>query len=277
MTAEAGGMAGKTVLVTGATSGIGRETARALVRMGAEVVVGARDVVRGQAVVDELARGGGRVELLPIDLGSFASVREAVRRFSAAHPALDALVNNAGVALRDRRLSVDGHELTWQTNFLGAFLLTRLLLPALAKAPKPRVVNVSSEAHRSARLDWSDLELERGYGAFRAYANSKLALILFTRELARREPTLAANALHPGAIATGIWRAAPAFARWIIALVLPSPEKGARPVVRLAAAPELDGVSGRYFDKFREAAPSAAARNDSDAARLWEVSERAVS
>jgi NAD(P)-dependent dehydrogenase (short-subunit alcohol dehydrogenase family) len=263
-----------TVLVTGATGGIGLEAARALARMGAEVVVGARDVVRGQAVVDELARAGGRAELLPIDLGSFASVREAARRFAAAHPALDVLVNNAGVVLRDRRLSVDGHELTWQTNFLGAFLLTRLLLPALAKAPKPRVVNVSSDAHRSARLDWSDLELERGYGAYRAYANSKLALILFTRELARREPTLAANALHPGAIATGIWRPAPAFARWVIAIVLPSAEKGARPVVRLASAPELDGVSGRYFNKLREANPTAAARNDSDAARLWEVAEK---
>ena len=267
----------KTVLVTGATGGIGLETARALARMGAEVVVGARDVVRGQAVVDELARAGGRSELLPIDLGSFASVREAARRLSAAHPALDVLVNNAGVVLRERRLSIDGHELTWQTNFLGAFLLTRLLLPALAKAPKPRVVNVSSEAHRSARLDWSDLELERGYGGYRAYANSKLALILFTRELARREPKLAADALHPGVIATGIWRAAPAFARWVIALVLSSAEKGARPVVRLASAPELDGVSGRYFDKFREATPSAAARNDSDAARLWEIAEKAVS
>ena len=264
------------MLVTGATGGIGLETARVLSRMGAEVVIGARDVVRGQAVVDELVRGGGRAELLPIDLGSFESVREAARRFAAAHPSLDVLVNNAGVVLRDRRLSVDGHELTWQTNFLGAFLLTRLLLPALAKAPRPRVVNVSSDAHRTGRLDWSNLELERGYGAYRAYANSKLALILFTRELARREPALAANALHPGAIATGIWRPAPGFARWIIALVLPSAAKGARPVVRLVSAPELDGVSGRYFNKFRETDPTAAARNDSDAARLWEVAEKAV-
>jgi retinol dehydrogenase-12 len=269
-------MTGKTVLVTGATGGIGLETARALARMGAEVVVGARDIERGQGVVDELVRKGGRARLLPIDLGSFASVREAARRLSAAHPALDVLVNNAGVVLRERRLSVDGHELTSQTNFLGAFLLTRLLLPTLAKAPGPRVVNVSSEAHRSARLDWSDLELERGYAGYRAYANSKLALILFTRELARREPKLSTNAVHPGAIATGIWRPAPAFARWVIAVVLPSAEKGARPVVRLASAPELDSVSGRYFDKFRESSPTAAARNDSDAERLWEVAEKAV-
>lgn len=276
MTAPAGSMTGSTVLVTGATGGIGLETARSLATMGASVVIGARDLVRGQAVVDELGREGGFAELLPIDLGSFASVREAARRFAAAHPVLDVLVNNAGVVLRDRRLSVDGHELTWQTNFLGAFLLTRLLQPALAKVTRPRVVNVSSDAHRWARLDWSDLELERGYGAYRAYANSKLALILFTRELARREPRLAANTLHPGAIATGIWRPAPAFARWVIAMVLPSAEKGARPVVRLASAPELDGISGRYFSKFREANPSAAARNDADAKRLWEIADRAT-
>ena len=269
-------MTGKTVLVTGATSGIGLETARALAELGARVVVGARDLVRGQAVVDELVRAGGEAELLPIDLSSFASVREAARRLTERHPRLDVLVNNAGTVLRRRALSPDGHEVTWQTNFLGAFLLTRLLLPALEKAPGPRVVNVASDAHRTGRIDWSNLELERGYTAYRAYSNTKLALILFTRELARREPWLAANSLHPGAIATRIWRPAPAFFRFLIGVLLPPAEKGARPVVRLASAPELDGVTGRYFDKLREAAPTAAARNDADARRLWEVAEKAT-
>ena len=264
-------------LITGATGGIGLETARALAQMGADVVIGARDPARGQAVIDEIARNGGRAELLPIDMASFASVRRAAERFSATHPKLDVLVNNAGIVVRQRRLSVDGHELTWETNFLGAFLLTRLLLPALKKAPKPRVVNVSSEAHKVGRIDWNDLELERGrYTGFRAYANSKLALVLFTRELARREPTIAVNAVHPGAIATGIWRAAPKVAQWILGLVLPSPEKGARPVVRLAAASELDGVTGCYFDKLREVAPAPAARNDGDAARLWDLAQKAT-
>ena len=149
-------------------------------------------------------------------------------------------------------------------------------LPALKRADKPRVVNVSSEAHRSGRMDWDNLELERGYGGFRAYANTKLAQILFTRELARREPDVAVNAVHPGAIATGIWRAAPAVARWILAFVLPSPKRGAEPVIRLASAPALDGVSGRYFNKLREAAPSRAATNDADSARLWEAAEKAT-
>jgi NAD(P)-dependent dehydrogenase (short-subunit alcohol dehydrogenase family) len=211
-----------------------------------------------------------------MDLVSFASVRRAAERFGGAHARLDVLVNNAGIAVRERRLTEDGHELTWQTNFLSHFLLTRLLIPGLKAAQKPRVVNVSSEGHRSGRLEWDNLELERGFGTFRAYANTKLAQILFTRELARREPAVAANALHPGAIATGIWRAAPAPARWLLGLVLPSAEKGARPVVRLASAPELDGVTGRYFNKMREAQPSAGAMNDTDAARLWRVAEEAT-
>ena len=271
-----GAMTGRTVLVTGATGGIGLETARALTKMGARVVIGARDAARGQAVVDEIVRGGVSAELLEMDLASFASVRRAAEGFGGAHARLDVLVNNAGTAVRERRLTEDGHELTWQTNFLSHFLLTRLLMPALRAAEKPRVVNVSSEGHRSGRLDWDDLELERGFGTFRAYANTKLAQILFTRELARREPMVAANAVHPGAIATGIWRAAPAPARWLLALLLPSPEKGARPVVRLAAAPGLDGVTGRYFNKMRETQPSAAAASDGDAARLWKIAEEAT-
>jgi len=276
MDAGEGSMSGRTVLVTGATGGIGLETARSLAKMGADVVVGARDAVRGHAVVEEITRGGGRAELLEVDLASFPSVRRAAERFESAHSRLDVLVNNAGIVVRDRRLTQDGHERTWQTNFLSHFLLTRLLLPSLKSAVKPRVVNVSSEGHRSGRLDWDNLELERGFRGFRAYANTKLAQILFTRELARREPMIAVNALHPGAIATGIWRAAPPFAQKILGLVLPPPRKGAQPVVRLAAAPELDGVTGRYFNKFREAAPSRAATSDADAARLWKVAEEAT-
>ncbi len=269
-------MAGKTVLVTGSTGGIGLETARALARMGARVVIGARDAARGRAVVEEIVRNGGHAELLPIDMASFASVREASRRFAAAHPRLDVLVNNAGVVIRDRRVNADGHEVTWATNFLGAFLLTRRLLPMLKSAPKPRIVNVSSEAHKAGRIDWNNLELEHGYRGIKAYANSKLALVLFTRELARREPQVTVNALHPGTIATDIWRAAPKLAHWILTRVLSSAEKGARPVVRLASAAELEGVTGRYFDKFRDVAPAPAARNDADAARLWEVAEKAT-
>ncbi|HEY6931584.1 MAG TPA: SDR family oxidoreductase [Thermoanaerobaculia bacterium] len=269
-------MSGRAVLVTGATSGIGLETARALARLGAQVLVGARDEARGRGVVERIVREGGQAELVTADLSSFASVRGAAERISTKHPRLDVLIHNAGMVARRRALTADGHERTWETNFLGPFLLTRLLLPNLKSTPRPRIVIVSSQAHRSGTIDWADLELERGYRGFRAYANSKLALVLWTRELARRETSVASNAIHPGVIATNIWRAAPAPIPWILRILLPSSAKGAAPVVRLAADPEVEGVSGRYFDRFREAAPSGAAQNDSDARRLWEVAEKAT-
>jgi NAD(P)-dependent dehydrogenase (short-subunit alcohol dehydrogenase family) len=266
-------MTGRIVLITGATGGIGLETARELARKGARVVIGARNAAKGQAVVTEIANAGGQAEFLRIDMASFASIREAAASLAANHPKLDVLVNNAGVVTKKREVNADGHEVIWATNFLGPLLLTRLLLPQLLAAPKPRVVNVSSMAHAYGRINWQDLELTKGWRGIRAYANSKLALVLFTRELARREPRIAANAVHPGAIATGIWRAAPQPFRFFLDLFLPSPKKGARPVVRLAAAPEIERVSGRYFDRQRLVVPAPAASNDADAARLWDLTK----
>ena len=276
MTKENSTQAGRTVLVTGATSGIGLEAARMLARQGALVAVGARDAARGQSVVDEITRGGGRAELFLADVSRLASLRQAAARFNSAHPRLDVLVNNAGVAPRKRVVTDEGHELTWATNVLAPFLLTRLLMGALRAAPGARVINVASEAHKSGRLHWDDLELADGYGAWRAYAQSKLALILLTREQARRDPGVAVNALHPGAIATGIWRSLPWIGRFLVDRVLPAPAKGAGPIVRLATDASLGGVSGRYFNRYRDAAPSAAARDDAAAVRLWEVLDRAT-
>jgi NAD(P)-dependent dehydrogenase (short-subunit alcohol dehydrogenase family) len=270
-------MADRIVLVTGATSGIGLETARELARLCARVIIGARDPGKGRAVAEEIVRAGGEAEILVVDFASLESVRLAARELAARRPRLDVLVNNAGTAVARRETTVDGHERTWQTNYLGHYLLTRLLLPLLRKSPAPRIVNVASEGHRQGRLDWDDLELSRGYGGFRAYANTKLAQVLFTRELARREPGILVVALHPGAIGTNIWSALPKPLDALLRLVLRSPESGARPVVRLASDPQLPAsASGRYFDRFREATPSPAGRSDADAARLWLVSEQAT-
>jgi NAD(P)-dependent dehydrogenase (short-subunit alcohol dehydrogenase family) len=246
--------------------------------------MGVRDVERGKAIAAQIQNDGGVAEVLPVDLSSFTSVRDAAARFSDSHDSLDVLVNNAGVALRNRQVSVDGHELTWQTNFLGGYLLTRLLLPALRRGDRPRVVNVSSEAHGTGRIDWDDLELSHGYGGFRAYSNTKLAQVLFTRELARREPGIAVTALHPGALATRIWRDVPLIplrvlilsALWLAGTGMPSAARGAKPVVRLAWDPALEGVTGRYFRRFRETEPSEAARDAAAAARLWTIAERAT-
>jgi len=268
-------MKDRVVFVTGATSGIGLETARSLARSGARVVLGVRDPVRGHAVADEIGRAGGNAEVLAVDFVSFDSVRRAAAGLSATQPRLDVLVNNAGVARRRRETTADGHELTWQTNYLGHYLLTRLLLPLLKNASAPRIVNVASEGHRWGRVDWSDLELANRYGGFRAYANTKLAQILFTRELARREPGILSVAVHPGAIGTNIWRPLPAHLDSLIRLIVPSAEHGAEPVVRLASDPSLPAAaSGRYFHRFRESAPSRAARDDETAAKLWDVSAR---
>ncbi len=267
-------LAGKTVLITGATRGIGLETARELSALGAHVVLGVRDIVRGAEIANELERSGGRANVLAIDLASLASVREAAARFRASYPTLDVLVNNAGIITIKRGTSPDGHELMWATNFLGLFALTQALLPLLSAASEPRVVNVSSSAHSSGKLTWDDLERTKRFAIFGAYAQSKLALNLYTREFAARHPHIATNAVHPGAIATDIWRGFPGVVRTILGRMLPSPSTGALPLIRLASSDDVRGVSGRYFDRLRETAPSKASQNTDDARRLWEYAEQ---
>lgn len=270
-------LAGKTVLVTGATRGIGLETARELSALGAHVVLGVRDIVRGAEIANAFERAVGRANVLAIDLASLASIEEAASRFRASYAALDVLVNNAGIIATKRKLSPDGHELTWATNFLGLFALTDALLPVLCAASEPRVVNVSSAAHAAGKIAWDDLERERRYAGFGAYAQSKLALNLYTREFAVRHPHIAMNAVHPGAIATDIWRGLPGFVRAILGRMLPSPIDGALPVIRLASSDDVRGVSGRYFDRLRETAPSKAAQNTGDARRLYDYAEHTCS
>src|SRR5450432_481111 len=272
-------LAGRTFIVTGANSGIGRITAMALAGRGAQVFLGCRSVDKGESVAAPLRAGGAKVEVLALDLADLASVRDAAAAFLARDLPLHGLINNAGLA-GTRALTRDGFELTFGVNHLGHFLLTRLVEARLRASAPARVVNVASEAHRSAKgIDFTVLrEPARSPGALREYSVSKLANVLFTRELARRwaGSGVTAYALHPGVVATGIWRRVPGPLRWLITRFMISPEKGAGTTIFCATAPELAGVSGRYYERQRESTPSAVAQDDALAAHLWDESEKLV-
>jgi NAD(P)-dependent dehydrogenase (short-subunit alcohol dehydrogenase family) len=278
---------GRVALVTGGNVGLGLETAVALAAMGAQVVFTSRDTTRGHEALREVRRraDSDAVDVLPLDLARLESVRSFVDTFGRAHDRLDVLVNNAGLISRTRERTVDGYEMTFQVNHLGPFLLTTLLHDRLATAADARIVNVSSVAHRlvPAGLDFSDLQSERRYRAFGAYCRAKLANVLFTRELARRwaGDGIIANAAHPGYVASRWGRdgdlgpVASAFLRLGRPLAR-TPGDGARTQIHLASAPEVAGTTGGYWVRSGLAQPSAAARDDEAATRLWEISEALV-
>jgi NAD(P)-dependent dehydrogenase (short-subunit alcohol dehydrogenase family) len=280
---------GRTCLVTGATSGIGQETAVGLASAGAHVVIAGRKPERAEAARDDIVRrsGNDRVDVLLADLSSLAGVRKLADAFRSTHPLLHVLVNNAGVVNMRRRITEDGLEETFAVNHLAYFLLTRLLEPRLRESAPARVVNVASDAHRMGSLDFDDLQSERAYqglplvSAFRVYGTSKLANILFTRELGRRlaGSGVTANCAHPGPVATRLGQNNGGLGRALTGLLRPfflTPAQGAETSLYLASAPGLADVSGAYFAKKREAKCSAAARDDETARKLWEVSSRLV-
>ena len=278
-------LAGKTVLVTGATNGIGRVSAVALARMGAKLFVVARDAARAEAVRAEIAREApdAPVRVLVADLSRQADIRRAAAEFLATGEPLHVLLNNAGVVELRRGETADGIETTFAVNHLGYFLLTNLLLERIRASAPARIVNVASEAHRmGGPLDFQDLGSAKRYSAMAVYGRSKLANLLFTRELARQlaGTGVTVNAVHPGAVRTGLGlnNDAPIL-RLLLRLVQPffrSPERGARTSIWACSAPELEGVSGRYFSDCREKQPSAAARDDAAARRLWDASAKLV-
>ena len=269
-------MTGKVCIVTGANTGIGKETALGLASLGATVVMACRDRERAEAAQREIKQKSGsqRVELMLCDFSSQNSIRQFAQSFKQQHERLDVLVNNAGVVLRVRSMTEDGLESTFAINHLGYFLATNLLLDVLKKSAPSRIVNVSSTAHKFGKLDINGWPTGRDYSAFGAYANSKLANVLFTYERARRlkGTGVTANCLHPGGVGTNLYRGLPKFLQALIKLVTISPERGARTSIFLATSPQVEGVTGKYFVRSRQQQSSEASRNEEAARILWEVS-----
>ncbi|MDB4938668.1 MAG: retinol dehydrogenase [Labilithrix sp.] len=280
-------MNGKRIVLTGASRGIGRETALALGRMGADLSLVVRDPERGEAVAAEVRAlgGGGDVAVFIADLSSMAEVRRVASEILAKHDTIDVLVNNAGALLMDRQTTKDGFEATFATNHLGYFLLTKLLLDAVEKAPAGRIVNVASEAHHRGSIPFDDLMSEKGYAGWRAYSSSKLANILFTSELARRleakspKSRVTTNSLHPGVIASGFAHNNKGLVGLLAKVAAPflmSSEDGAKTTIFLATAPSVAATSGKYFAKSKPKTPSREARDPAVARRLWDASEELV-
>jgi retinol dehydrogenase 14 len=279
-----GPMVGKTVLITGATSGIGRATALGLARMGAHLAITGRDRGRTQDAAHEIRAAGGRVDPFIAGLSSQSQVRRLAEQVLQSLSRIDVLINNVGGYFDTRHVTIDGLERTFALNHLAPFLLTNLLLEKLKQSASARVVTVSSNAHATGRIDFSDLQGERSYSGARAYSQSKLANVLFSYELARRlkgtplpdQAIVTANALHPGLVSTSFGADDPATVQRIfIPFLRPfmkSPARGAATSIHLASAPELEQVTGRYFANSQPKKSSERSYDEAAAAQLWQVS-----
>jgi len=275
-------------VVTGANSGIGKETAKGLVRLGAHVVMVCRNEERGrdaQAEIQAVAQNAqpsqaNATDLRIANLGVQDEVYRLGESLRADYDRVDVLINNAGVLLGSREETPDDIETTFAVNHLAPFLLTHLVLPLLkeaaGRASEARVVTVSSEAHRGTSIDFDDLNAESSYGMVQAYGQSKLANILFTHELARRlrDTGVTANCVHPGVVATNLWQGSDWLSRLarLFTWLYKTPEEGAESVLYLAASRELDGVTGQYFKEMEAVNPSPEAYDEKAAARLWRLS-----
>jgi NAD(P)-dependent dehydrogenase (short-subunit alcohol dehydrogenase family) len=272
-------MQDKTIVITGATSGIGEVAAIHLAEQGARIVFTARDANRADATLAKLrqANASAAHAVHLADLSRLSEMKR-VGALLAAEPRVDVLINNAGALFNKRQETEDGLEMTFATNHMAYFVVTNLLLPKLK--PGARIVSTASDAHRGAKLDFDDLQSKRGYRGFRVYSKSKLCNILFTRELARRiaGSGVTANCLHPGFVATRFGDNSGGIVRALIGIAKPigaiSPEEGAKTILYLASSPEVANVSGEYFAKCKIAVPTKEAQNAADAKRLWDISAK---
>jgi NAD(P)-dependent dehydrogenase (short-subunit alcohol dehydrogenase family) len=272
------------VLVTGANSGMGKATCIELAKTGAQVVMLCRNEQRGEKALADVRKSSGnkKVELMLCDLGSLKSINSFCDEFLERYDRLEVLINNAGVILPGRHETADGFELQFGVNHLGHFLLTNRLLELLIASAPARIINVSSGAHKAGRIYYDDVNLKANYSFIRAYAQSKLANVLFTNELSVRlkDQGVTVNSLHPGAVATnmGINRET-GFGTFITRLLKPffvTAEQGAETSIYLAASPEVVNVTGKYFYRKKPVATSKRANNREDARKLWELSEKLI-
>jgi NAD(P)-dependent dehydrogenase (short-subunit alcohol dehydrogenase family) len=273
-------MQGKVCLVTGSNSGIGKVTARELARLGATVVMLCRDRTKGEAARAEIraASGNEQVDLVLADLSSLANVRQAATEIAAKYPRLHVLIHNAGGVNSVRRVTPDGLEATFVANYLAPFLLTEQLLEIVKVSAPARIINVSSMAHQSGKIDFDDLQCARRYSTWKAYSQAKLALILYTYEMARRleGSGVTVNALHPGVIASNFDKGMGGFYRFGWKMMTPflsNVERGAQTTLYLATSPEVEGVSGKYFARRKESRSSRISYDEEVRQRLWRVSE----
>ena len=272
-------MKNKIVLITGATSGIGKETAQGLAKLGATIVFTSRDRLKGEKTKEELitASGNENIDMLPCDLASFASIRKCCKEFTSKYEDLHVLINNAAVWDFKRRTSKDGIENIFATNFLAPFLMTHLLLDVLKKSSPSRIINVTSGMHYGT-IHFDDIEYKQDFSGAKAYRQSKLGMILFTRLLAEKlEGTgVTVNTVHPGMNKTNLGRDAGGFSRMIFKLMGKDPKVGAETSVYLASSPDVEGITGEYFAKKQIKRSSKESYDMGLAQQLWDVSEKYV-
>ncbi|XP_038074480.1 retinol dehydrogenase 13-like isoform X2 [Patiria miniata] len=282
---------GKTVLITGGNTGIGKETARDLARRGARVILACRDLAKAEAAVADIREdtGNSNLAVVKLDLASLASVRECAEKINREESRLDILINNAGIMMCPEWQTEDGFEMQFGVNHLGHFLLTDLLLDLIKSSTPARIINVSSLAHAYAKMNWDDIQMRKGYNKRDAYGQSKLANVLFTRELSRRlrKIGVTVNAVHPGVVATELSRHVMkpgSLASRLISLirytplvwVFKNPVQGAQTTIHCAVTPELLNTSGLYFSDCAPKEPSQHALDDDAARRLWDMSVEMV-